>query len=106
MDAEHEMPPLLEKVFRRNVQFVRVEEQSKVHSRRDDGTVYHHLMSSCRSTKMERKKEREGGRSESDKMVQTAHWSYNESKERRDRRQQRRREKGGNKVGKEEGKTN
>lgn len=64
MEAEHEMPPLLEKVFRGNIQFVRVEERSKVHLREgDDGTVYHHLTPTCGSKKWRERgeREREGG---------------------------------------------
>lgn len=55
------------KMFRGNIQFVRVKERSKVHLRGgDDGTVYH-LTPTCGSKKwME-----SGGRSESNKMVQT-----------------------------------
>ena len=70
MEAEHEMPPLLEKkVFRGNIQFVRVEERGKVHLRGDDGTVYHHLTPTCGSKKWREKEREEGGRSESNKMV-------------------------------------
>lgn len=79
MEAEHEMLPLLEIVFRRNIQFVRVEEQSKVHMRgEDDGTVYYHLMPACGSKKW-RESKRGGGRAT--KMMRTTNRRWNESKE-------------------------
>lgn len=98
MEAEHEMPPLLEKVFRGNIQFVRVEERSKVHLRGgDDGTVYHHLTPTCGPEKW-----RAGG-------VKATKWCEVEREQRniwteRDRGRKRRREKGRREGGKGGGK--
>lgn len=77
------MLPLLEKVFRGNIQFVRVEERRKVHLRAgDDGTVYHHLTPVLVALWKERRETgREVGRSEGNKMVRPTNGRWNESKE-------------------------
>lgn len=55
--------------FRGNIQFVRVEEQSKVHLRGDDGMVYHHLTPTCGFKKWRISEDtRERGRSKRHKM--------------------------------------
>lgn len=57
------MSPLLEKGVLENIQFVRVEQRSKVLLRGgDDGMVYHHLTPTCGFEKWrERMEETEGG---------------------------------------------